>query len=52
MKKIVALTLLIFFNFAFVVNPASAILEKRKEENKQTILDYINFDWWKRQSDP
>lgn len=52
MKKIVALTLLIFFNFAFVVNPASAILEKRKEENKQTILDYINFDWWKRQNDP
>ena len=23
-----------------------------QEENKQTILDYINFDWWKRQNDP
>ncbi len=52
MKKLVALTLLTFFSFAFVINPASAILEKNKEQKEQSILDYVNFDWWKRQNDP
>ena len=51
MKKLIALTILSFFSLSFVVNPACAILEK-KTQNEQSILDYINFDLWKKQNDP
>ena len=53
MKKLSALVLLTTFIFCFIVNPASAILEvSSKDLPPTTILDYINFDWWKKLDDP
>ena len=52
MRKIIASGLLALFTFGFVVNPAFAILEGKKEKNEQSILEYLNFDWWKNQNDP
>lgn len=53
MKKILAVSILSAFTFGFFINPACAILENRTKDEAQqnTILDYINFDWWKRQND-
>ncbi len=53
MKKLSALVLLTTFVFCFVINPSYAILEtKSKKMPATTILDYINFDWWKKLDDP
>ena len=53
MKKLQALVLLTTFIFCFMINPAFAILESKSKTMPQTaILDYINFDWWKRLDDP
>ncbi len=53
MKKIYIISLLIFFSFSFIVSPTSAILEfDKKIENQKSILDSINFDWWKKLDDP
>ena len=53
MKKLSALVLLTTFIFCFMINPAFAILEvKSKDLPATTILDYINFDWWKKLDDP
>ena len=39
--------------FVKKVNPSYAILEtKSKKMPATTILDYINFDWWKKLDDP
>lgn len=52
MKKLLAVSILSTFAFGFIINPACAILEKNNNETQQTaILDYINFDWWKKQND-
>lgn len=53
MKKILAASILAIFFTGFFVEPACAILEKSpsKEIYQPTILDYINFDWWKKQND-
>ena len=50
-KKIIALSLLTTFVFASSIAPSSAILEFKKQEQQQTILDDINFDWWKKIND-
>ncbi len=55
MKKILAVSLLGMFMFSLVISPAEAILENKKikkEQKELTILDYINFDWWKKLDDP
>ena len=53
MKKLSALVMLTTFIFCFMLNPAFAILEaKTKKMPTTTILDYINFDWWKKLDDP
>ena len=53
MKKVLATTVLCAFTFGFFVNPACAILEKKVDDKAQqtTILDTVNFDWWKKQND-
>lgn len=53
MKKILALSILSTFTLGFIVNPACAILDNKTNEKIQqsTILDYINYDWWKNQND-
>ncbi len=51
MKRILALITLLAFNFCFFISPSYAIIEKDYYKN-QSILDYINFDWWKKQNDP
>lgn len=52
MKKVLATTLLSTFAFGFIANPACAILEKKDNKTQQvTILDTVNFDWWKNQND-
>lgn len=52
MKKIFATGLLTAFVFGFIVLPSNAILEKKEVTQEQTILDYINFDLWKKRNDP
>ena len=54
MKKVLATTILCVFSFGLMIEPACAILEKRtdKIEKQTTILDYVNYDWWKKQNDP
>ncbi len=53
MKKLSALVLLTTFVFCFLINPTFAIMEnKSKNLPATTILDYINFDWWKKLDDP
>ncbi len=52
MKKIIAASLLTMFSFGFIINPAYAIVENKKEKIQQSILDYINFDIWKKKNDP
>ncbi len=54
MKKILAVSVLSVFAFGLFIEPASAILEKRSDkiEKQNTILDYVNYDWWKKQNDP
>ncbi|MBQ4647248.1 MAG: TolC family protein [Candidatus Gastranaerophilales bacterium] len=53
MKKVLATTILSAFAFGFMIEPASAILEKKVEQKtaQETILDTVNFDWWKKQND-
>ena len=52
MKKVLATTILSTFAFGFIANPACAILEKKNTKTQQvTILDTVNFDWWKNQND-
>ncbi len=53
MKKILATILLTTFALGFMINPACAILDKKdnKTEQTQTIVDNINFDWWKNLND-
>lgn len=54
MKKILALSFLTLFSFSYIIAPAEAILERKpkKVETQTTILDTINFDWWKKLDDP
>ena len=52
MKKILAVSILSSLTFGFMTNPACAILEKKDNKTFQsTILDTVNFDWWKKQND-
>lgn len=53
MKKVLATTILSAFAFGFMIEPACAILEKKvdKQTQQTTILDTVNFDWWKKQND-
>ena len=54
MKKVLATTVLCVFTFGLMVEPACAILDNKtdKVEKQNTILDHINYDWWKKQNDP
>lgn len=53
MKKFLAVSFLTLFSFAYIITPAQAILEhKPKLEAKTSILDTINYDWWKKLNDP
>lgn len=53
MKRLLAVSILGALTFGFGVNPVCAILENRtnNEATKTTILDSVNFDWWKKQND-
>lgn len=53
MKKVLATTILASFTFCFMIEPACAILENKidKKTQETTILDTLNFDWWKNQND-
>ncbi len=59
-KKPISLGLLTFFSLVFIINPAGAILENTKKQtpkkqeqiSQKTILDSVNFDWWKNLNDP
>lgn len=51
MKKFLASCLLSAFVLGFNVVPAFAILENNKAINKTSILDYINYDKWKKKND-
>ena len=53
MKKVLATTILSMLAFNLMIEPANAILEKKlgKETQQMTILDTVNFDWWKKQND-
>ena len=56
MKKVLAATILTTFMLGFV-NPGYAILDKnskkikREQEQTQTLLGNINYDWWKQTQD-
>ena len=52
MKKILALTLIASMTFGYIA-PSYAIMEKKikQKEQQTTILDRINYDWWKKQND-
>lgn len=53
MKKILAVYLLTTFALGFFVCPAFAIMETKQSRIEQTtILDDINYDWWKNLNDP
>lgn len=62
MKRILAASLLTFLSFNLFIEPCFAILDNNSHKNNkkakkeilkgQTILEYINFDWWKKQNDP
>ncbi len=66
MKKFLATTLISTFVLANAISPVFAITENqdktiqkqsklfknKKVENQANILDYINYDWWKKQNDP
>ncbi len=57
MRKLLAATLLTTFTFGFMINPSYAILDKnskkikRQVEQTQSLLDTINYDWWKSAQD-
>ena len=53
MKKVLATTILSLLALNLMFEPASAILEKKvdKQTQQTTILDTVNFDWWKKQND-
>jgi len=53
MKKVLATTILSMLAINLMIEPACAILEKKvdKQTQETTILDTINFDWWKKQND-
>lgn len=53
MKKVLATTILCTFALGLITEPACAILEKKVDKKTQqtTILDTVNFDWWKNQND-
>ncbi len=57
MKRILAATILSTFMFGMFVNPACAITEKndkkirKQQEQTQSILGNINYDWWKNAND-
>ncbi len=51
MKKLLALGLLTTLSFNLVMTcPVYAILDRNKQE-KVSVLDCINFDWWKKLDD-
>ncbi len=52
-KRFIALSLTLsisLFNFGGVINPCYAILD-RNINTEKTIMEYINYDWWKNQND-
>ena len=57
MKRILAATLLTTFIFGMTINPACAITEKnnkkirKQQEQTQSILGSVNYDWWKQAND-
>ena len=53
MKRLLALGLLTTFTFGFIVSPSYAIVEKTKKDKQPTteILEYTNFDYWKKTGD-
>ena len=53
MKKVLATTILSMLAINLMIEPACAILEKKADKQTQqtTILDTVNFDWWKKQND-
>ena len=57
MKKILASTLLGTFAFWFILNPACAITDKtdkktkKQQEQLQTIIERVNYDWWQQAND-
>ncbi len=53
MKRVLATTILCAFTMGLIAEPACAILEKKTNSKTQqtTILDAVNFDWWKNQND-
>ena len=53
MKKALAVSILSTFILSTTIIPSYAILDKKTDKNVQqtTILDYVNFDWWKNQND-
>lgn len=57
MKRLLAATLLTTFTFGFLIDPAFAITDKntkkakRQVEQTQSLLDNINYDWWKEAQD-
>lgn len=68
MKKLVTLTILFSAFFATVIESTYAITEnntnngfkkesklfknKSKIDEQESVLEYINYDWWKKQNDP
>ena len=54
-KKILAFSLLTTFVMASGVAPVNALIEfnkdKKQQQTQTTILDDINFDWWKNIND-
>ena len=53
MKKLLATTVLSMLAINLIIEPACAILEIKidKQTKQTTILDTVNFDWWKKQND-
>ncbi|MBR5304723.1 MAG: TolC family protein [Candidatus Gastranaerophilales bacterium] len=53
MKKLLATTVLSMLAINLIIEPACAILERKidKQTKQTTILDTVNFDWWKKQND-
>lgn len=54
MKKTIALALTCVMTTGIFFSPAHAILDfknKKQKAEKQTILDWVNYDWWKQQND-
>ena len=57
MKKVLAVTLLTTFTLGLFVNPSYAILDKSAKQAKKqieqtnSVLETINYDWWKKTND-